>query len=190
MLIGIFVGGRGTRMGGAVKGLLRAPDTGEPLVARLSRVALEAVPGGRVVLVGDAEPFAALGLPILADDPPGVGPLGGLAALLREGQADAESVIALAADLPRVTTLLVARLSTHAPAKLAVAPRFDGIWNPLFGRYAASCAPLASELLQRGRRSLKSLLETLGSDAEPLPVSASEAAALDDWDTPEDVTRG
>jgi molybdopterin-guanine dinucleotide biosynthesis protein A len=189
MLIGIFVGGRGTRMGGAVKGLLRAPDTGEPLIARLSRIALEAVPSGRVVLVGDAEPFAALGFPVLADDPPGVGPLGGLAALLHEGDSCSENVIALAADLPRVTTRLVTRLATHAPAKLAVAPRLEGIWNPLFGRYSASCAPIVVGLLNRGRRSLKSLLEALGSDAEPLPVSPDEEAALDDWDTPEDVIR-
>jgi molybdopterin-guanine dinucleotide biosynthesis protein A len=189
MLIGIFVGGRGTRMGGAVKGLLPAPDTGEPLIKRLSRIALEAIPGGRVVLVGDAEPFAAFGFPVLDDDPPRVGPLGGLAALLREGQGDSGNVIALAADLPRVTTTLVIRLATHAPAKLAVAPRLEGIWNPLFARYSGSCAPLALDLLKEGRRSLKSLLEALGTGAEPLPVSPDEKAALDDWDSPEDMAR-
>ena len=190
MLIGIFVGGRGTRMGGAVKGLLPAPDTGEPLIQRLSRIALAAIPDGRVVLVGDAEPFAALGFPVIPDDPPGVGPLGGLAALLREGHADRGNVLALAADLPKVTTSLVTRLATHAPSRLAVAPRQGGIWNPLFGRYASECAPLAVDLLKRGRRSLKSLLEALGDAAEALPVSAEETAALDDWDTPEDVARG
>lgn len=176
-------------MGGAVKGLLPAPDTGEPLVVRLSRVALAAVPSARVLLVGDAEPFASFGFPVLADEPPGVGPLGGLRALLGEGRAQQDTVIALAADLPRVTTALVERLAAYAPEKLAVAPRPGGLWNPLFGRYAGECAPTVEGLLAAGRRSLKSLLEALGDRAEPLPLSEEEAATLEDWDTPDDIAR-
>src|SRR4051812_34952762 len=36
-LCGLFIGGQARRMGGVAKGLLAAPDTGEPLVARLRR---------------------------------------------------------------------------------------------------------------------------------------------------------
>ena len=40
-LVGIFVGGKGRRMGGVAKGLLTAPGGAETLVARLARVVRE-----------------------------------------------------------------------------------------------------------------------------------------------------
>ncbi len=40
-LVGIFVGGRGLRMGGVAKGLLPAPDGSGPLAKRLVRVTRE-----------------------------------------------------------------------------------------------------------------------------------------------------
>jgi choline dehydrogenase len=42
-VLGVFVGGRSTRMGGHPKGLLAAPDTGEALVVRAVRLAREIV---------------------------------------------------------------------------------------------------------------------------------------------------
>ena len=85
-LVGIFVGGKGRRMGGVAKGLLTAPGGTATLVARLARVVREAFGEVDLVLVGSADAYAAQGLPSLADDPPGVGPIGGLSALLAEGR--------------------------------------------------------------------------------------------------------
>ena len=83
-LCGIFVGGASRRMNGHPKGLLPCEPGGETIVGRLVRIvqALE-LP---VVLVGQHEAYRPLGLPMLADQPPGVGPLGGLCALLRHAQ--------------------------------------------------------------------------------------------------------
>ena len=78
--LGLFVGGRSSRMG-RPKGRLRF--RGRTLLEHAAQRAHEV--GLQPVLVGDASPYADLlaGVPRLADDPSGVGPLGGLRALLR-----------------------------------------------------------------------------------------------------------
>jgi molybdopterin-guanine dinucleotide biosynthesis protein A len=65
---GVFVGGAAVRMGGLPKGLLRGPD-GATLVERW-RAMLEEL-GLAVVLVGEADAYEHLGLPMLTDEPPG-----------------------------------------------------------------------------------------------------------------------
>ena len=81
-MLGIFVGGKGERMGGRDKALLRAPDTGEPTSVRLARIGDEL--GMTPVLVGAWGPRTEV-LPDcaqLVDDPPGIGPLGGRVVVL------------------------------------------------------------------------------------------------------------
>jgi molybdopterin-guanine dinucleotide biosynthesis protein A len=171
-------------MGGSAKGLLTSPDTGESLVSRLARIAREALPGAELVLVGEAEAYRALGLPMLADAPDSSGPIAGLVALLEEAARRKRIAIALACDLPAVPRELVERLATHAPKAAAVAPRMSGVWQPLFARYApAACLQAA-----RAVRAPWRLLEAVG--AEELPLSGAESALLRDWDTPDDVARG
>ena len=52
-------------------------------------------------LVGAAAPYASLALPGLDDNPSGIGPVGGLRALLLRARADqSETALALACDLP------------------------------------------------------------------------------------------
>lgn len=174
-------------MGGEPKGLLAAPDTREPLVARLARTCREAVPGAPVVLVGAGSAYASLGFELLPDDPSGVGPLGGLRALATEGvRRGISDIVVLACDLPYVTTNMVASLTAYHPEGTAVAPRLDGVWQPLFARYrAAAVVPVVDRLLAEGRRSLWSVLNALG--AEELPVSPEDRALLRDWDSPEDL---
>src|SRR5262249_43557820 len=108
MILGIFAGGRGTRMGGRDKALLSAPDTGETLLARARRLGEEL--GFECVVVGGP---ARGELRVLADDPPGIGPLGGLGALL--AYAGDRPAIALACDMPFVTEDMLARLASSEP---------------------------------------------------------------------------
>lgn len=188
MIAGIFVGGASARMGGQPKGRLAAPDTGEPLIVRTSRllIALGITP----VLVGDAAPYADL-LPQLlrlTDRPSGVGPLGGLGALLAAAQpAGAQHVLAFACDTPFLSQTLIAKLAQSELAGDVYAPRGSaGFWEPLCARYrVASCVPALSAALAAGERSFRALFERL--DVVELPLSAAERAELRDWDTPEDV---
>jgi molybdopterin-guanine dinucleotide biosynthesis protein A len=180
-LAGVFVGGAATRMGGAPKGLLRLPG-GETLVQRW-RALLEAE-GARVVLVGAGDAYRSLGLEILEDDPPGIGPIGGLVSLLH--RAEGGVGIAVACDMPFVTSALLGRLLAAAPAPV-VAPRREGRWEPLFARYdSARVLPLARAHVAGGRRALHDLLYASG--AVELPLTVDEAAQLRDWDSPADVT--
>lgn len=189
MLCGIFVGGRASRMGGLTKGLLPAPETGEPLVVRLARIAVEL--GCEPVLVGaSAEVRAALpALRVLDDRPAGIGPLGGLAALLHAGGPG--HVIALACDLPFVSRDLLAQLvdaALAAPTEVLAVRADNGLWEPLCARYdAPALAPRIDRAIADGVRSFQKLFSEL-SVAE-LAVSHAQRRELDDWDTPDDVTR-
>jgi molybdopterin-guanine dinucleotide biosynthesis protein A len=182
VVAGVFVGGRGKRFGGAAKGLLRAPGGGT-LVDRWRGVLGEA--GVEVVLVGRHEAYASLDLETIDDTPPGIGPLGGLIALLtraartRDGQA-----LALACDMPFVSASLVRRLVAAPPAPI-VAPWRDDHWEPLCARYDASVVlPHAQRRLAAGKHSLQPLLVDLGAVA--LTPDPADARELDDWDEPGD----
>jgi molybdopterin-guanine dinucleotide biosynthesis protein A len=186
-LVGIFVGGKATRFGGVAKGMLPAPDSGEPIVARLARLCRDTVDAD-VVLVGRGAAYDGLGLSTLDDAPVGVGPLGGLSALLAEATRRKTSAIALAGDLPYVTSSMVARVAAFAPRAPAVAPRQSGVWQPLFARYdPVTCTPLIGAAIAERSFRARAVLEKLGDRAIELPLDATEAALLKDWDRPEDV---
>jgi RimJ/RimL family protein N-acetyltransferase len=180
-IAGIFVGGAGERMGGIAKGLLTTAD-GVTLVER-TRTTLARL-GLGVVLVGERPEYEGLGMDRIADQPAGVGPLGGLLALL--AYAGQGRVLAFACDMPFVSGELVERLLVESPKAPILAPRRGGRWEPLCARYdpARVMAP-ALALARSTDRSLQRLL--CGVGAEVLALGGREADELRDWDTPDDV---
>lgn len=197
-LCGVFIGGQSRRMGGRPKGLLPAPLTGEPLVVRLTRLLREL--GLEVRLVGESPAFAeqARTLPelsslaVVPDRPPGIGPLGGLHALLTE--AAPRDVVVLACDLPYLSPALLSRLLPPLPPGIdARVPRreVDGDragWEPLCARYGAQALPVLRQALAEGVRSFHGLLSRLRVEA--LELDAAGQRCLADWDSPEDVEGG
>jgi molybdopterin-guanine dinucleotide biosynthesis protein A len=161
--------------------MLRAPEGGtlvERWIALLARAGV-----GAVVLVGRGEAYEGLGIDRVDDEPAGIGPLGGLVALLR--RAGARHALALACDMPFVPDSLVAKLLA-APAAAIVAPRRDGRWEPLFALYdAPRVLGLATRRVKTGDHSLQGLLGA--ASAAELPVAPEEAWALRDWDAPDDL---
>ncbi|HSU40989.1 MAG TPA: NTP transferase domain-containing protein, partial [Polyangiaceae bacterium] len=134
LMIGLFVGGRGSRLGGVAKGNLALPS-GETLAARLVARSRDALPGTPIVLVGAAEAYAHLGLPAVPDDPQGIGPLGGLRALLAHAEGRGRThALALSCDLPYLEAPLIARLGVEAPAADFLAPRDGELWQTLVAR--------------------------------------------------------
>lgn len=184
-VLGICVGGRGRRMGGLTKALLRVPGSEETLVARLIRLGRAA--GHDVVLLGAAELGAsAAGVPQLPDASPGIGPLAGLASLL--AFAADRSALCLACDMPFVGAGLLGRLSDEPAQAQVLAPRASGAdkWEALFARYdSASVAPVLQRVLDEGERSFQALFKRLTVDE--LRLDAAERAELRDWDTPQDM---
>lgn len=181
LLAGIFVGGSSSRMGGRAKGLLRAPS-GESLLERwgqlFDRVQV------RCVLVGRRAEYGAIEREVLDDEPRDIGPLGGLAALLRA--ADGGRAIAVACDMPFVSEALVRRLIEHPSAAAALAPRPGGRWEPMFARYdAAQALAVVARRAGSADHALQHVLTEL--DAEALPLSDEEQRLLHDWDAPCDM---
>ena len=188
-VVGVFVGGRGSRMGGAAKGLLELPD-GRRLLDRLLEEARAALPNAEIVLVGAADAYASFGLAALRDEPPGIGPLGGLAALLKHARAaELDACLALACDLPFVSRALILRLANDLRDAVALAPCREGIWEPLLARYLVSALPAVHEAIAADQRGLQKLFARLGASASALPLDAHEARELFDWDTPDDLRR-
>jgi len=145
----------------------------------------------RVWLVGESSAYAASGVARIADDPAGVGPMGGLRAFLRALAPDTPGLV-LAGDLPFLTAHLIARLASEAAGAAALAAREpDGRWQPLFARYLPGpVLPEIDAALSSGKTSLQHLLERLGQRALPLELSGTEQRCLRDWDRPSDVIAG
>ena len=130
--IGVLVGGRSSRMGGRPKGLLCTPGSDETLVAHALRVGAEARCAPRW-LVGDLDAYDAVVARTerepeyrgrLRDAPSGVGPLGGLRALLQAAVVcDCEHVIAVACDMPHVSRALLTTLREHPSTAAVLAAR-------------------------------------------------------------------
>jgi molybdenum cofactor guanylyltransferase len=181
LVAGIFVGGAGTRMGGIAKGLMRTAE-GTTLVERW-RATLEPL-GVEIVLVGDRSDYASVAMEVVADEPAGIGPLGGLVALLR--WAGAAQALALACDMPFVSSRLIERLLTTSPRAPIVAPRRAGRWEPLCARYDPPAVLSRALAMTRSTdHSLQRLLQDVG--AVELPLEPHQADELRDWDTPDDL---
>lgn len=185
-LVGIFVGGASSRMG-ATKGLLKAPDgTGRTLVERLVSETRRALSDVRVVLVGRHPAYEFLGMESLLDAKVGVGPLGGIVALLKAARLSGQQGgLVLACDLPYLEAPLISRLAMCEPDAALLCPREDGLFQPLFARYDVSLLADFEKALSEDKRALQPLLSEHGARA--LPLSPEEAASLRDWDSPEDV---
>jgi molybdopterin-guanine dinucleotide biosynthesis protein A len=198
--VGVFVGGQGRRMGGVAKGLL--VHDGQTLIERVLGACRGAAAPDRLqhlYLVGNAAPYAATGVPALTDAPLGMGPIGGLRALLIQAQLLGVDAIAVAVDLPYLGADLVRRLCLEQAGVAALAPRQAGRWQPLFARYQPSAVlPALEEALATGQSALQSIFRILAADgtsAAPvvpavaeLVLSAAEQNELHDWDCPDDVS--
>jgi molybdenum cofactor guanylyltransferase len=187
LVIGILVGGASRRMGGQPKGLLPAPGGQERIVPRLLRLAEETLPGAVQVLVGTHDAYAELGVPMLGDALPGAGPVAGLVSLLRHASVvGRREALLLACDLPHLTAELLLGLARYEFAGLALAPRIDGRFQPLFARYGVEALSLAEQALLGPDRSFQALLRSL--NASVFPLTPAEERALVDWDEPGDLS--
>ncbi len=124
---------------------------GRPLVLHVAAAAAAAA--GTVALVGDPARYVTLGLPVIPDDFPGEGPLGGICTALRH--TSAEWNLVLACDMPAITVEFLRELfelanRVGAAALLPAGP--SGVPEPLCAVYHARCLPFAEAALERGVR--------------------------------------
>lgn len=121
----------------------------------------------------------------LPDETPPHGPLVGLYQGLQE--TDAEWVLALACDLPKLTAnelkFWCKQLDSVGKDKVALLAKSPPIWQPLSGFYHQQCRALFAAYLAAGGRSFQEFLER--HPVEELTVR--DRATLFNCNTPEDL---
>lgn len=182
----VLAGGRSRRLDGKDK--VMQPVGGKPILERTITAVRSASP---VVVVGPrrelATPHAASRVWWTREDPPGGGPLAGLAAGVRALPSRIGFVAVLAADHPHLTTGTIARLRQAVAADPAAAGAVLGDqhgraqWLVGVWRIAALDTGLPACVKDRAVRSVLTELDPI-----LVPAVADEAM---DVDTPGDLSR-
>jgi molybdopterin-guanine dinucleotide biosynthesis protein A len=164
----VLLGGAGTRLGRDKASL---PVGGVPAATRVARVLAALCED--VLLVGGTPPDDTPGRRVPDRDGAPRCALRGLVSAL--AAARAERVLVVATDLPLVTPALLLGLVAW-PGADAVAPRVDGVAQPLCALYAREAALACAEArLARGELALQGVLAALSARF----VEAGDLRALD-----------
>ncbi|MEV7763610.1 DUF6457 domain-containing protein [Microbacterium sp. NPDC089180] len=171
----LLAGGRGSRVGGAVKPLFEVG--GSTLLA--AAVAAVRAGGARRIVVVAPVLDASLDVEWVREDPPFGGPVAAAVAAL--DAVDADEVYVIACDLA-APAAPVERLAFPLPPGTDGACLDDGRRQWLLGRYrTAALRAAASALPDAGRdASMRALLGGLAIASIPAP--ASETHDIDTWD--------
>ncbi len=156
----VLAGGLARRMGGGDKGL--RPVGGRPILERVIERARPQVAALALNANGDAQRFAALGLPIVPDDvADNPGPLAGILAGMEWAAIaipEAGYLASFAGDTPFLPPDLVPRLAaalTRGGAEMACAAS-GGRLHPVFGLWpVAARADLRRALVEEGVRAVE-----------------------------------
>ncbi len=182
----ILAGGKAARLGGIAKGLL--PDNhGCSIAARLVEQVSAAGIADIVISANDGRPYETLNRPIIADLHAGIGPLGGIEAVLMECAPRVDCVLFLPCDLPNFTAAEILRLvqSYDASAELVAFARTTGGDHPLCAVVPLSVLPAVTAAVARGSYGVGRLWRSL--DARPVEIE--DDARLLNINTPQDLGR-
>jgi molybdopterin-guanine dinucleotide biosynthesis protein A len=183
----ILAGGRASRLGGQTKALL---PLGEARIIDHQLSVLREVARRTVIVANDPEPFAGLGIPVVADRVPDAGAIGGLLTGIVETGTPA--TIVMACDLPFVTAAFLRALAEALGASDAVVPRTADGWHPLCACWSASSAPLLERQIAGGQLRI---IDALGAlrvrEMGPGEVAKfdTDGTLLFNVNTPHDYTR-
>ena len=140
---------------GANKALLEF--AGEPLAGRQVRLLREA--GFSPTILGQPALYEKFGAPVLPDDVPGLGPLGGMVTALAHSASDWNLVVAV--DLPYLTPEWLRALAQRGiesdPADVIV-PRSGHGLEPLCAVYSRRALPVLRSALAAGVRKVTDAL--------------------------------
>lgn len=182
---GILVGGRSRRMG-QPKALISID--GMTLLERTVGVAGSVI--SDVVLIGNPSfelPQSLRHILLIADAPPGCGPIGGLAGffMARPGS----DCLLLACDMPQLDAELLRRLCASDGGEAdAVVPRCgndDNAMHPCCGLYRSSAAKEVFDAVAAKRFAMLGLLDRLR--VRWVPLRDSESRWVDNLNTPADA---
>lgn len=178
--LAVLAGGRGSRLGGVAKGLIRLGN--ETVLERLLALAPE---WPRLVVSNTPFAYEHFDAPIVGDLEPGKGAPGGVVTAL--AMASTEWVVLVACDMPFVTRALIDRLLARCSSDVdVVAFTRGGFVEPLCAVYRRSLADDWAPRLA-GNPSLQELARSARLISEEL--APEDAALLDSLNTPDDLRR-
>jgi len=151
----ILAGGQSRRMG-RNKAFLEVG--GEPLVRRAARRLGELF--DQVLIVANSpQDFGFLGLPVVPDRTPGLGPLGGLEAGLEASRH--HHTFFCAVDMPFLSAGLIRYMLAQAPGYEIVVPVIGGEFEPMHAVYGKGCLPAIARSIAARRLRLLSIYDAV-----------------------------
>lgn len=181
----ILAGGRSQRMG-RDKALL--PVQGQPLLHRQIHLIRSLGIQDLCLCLQADTPSRNVNLPILLDDPPGIGPLGALLAAWKWNPKP--FLLVLAVDLPALTPEHLHLWIEKLRPACGVIPQSPQGLEPLAAIYPKACQPLHQEAASTGRFSLQTVasLALQRGLLQAIPLLGEDAKALTNWNSPQDWT--
>jgi len=158
----ILAGGKSSRMG-QEKGLVRLGGKRliDIAVQQLSSVCKE------ILISSNGDSFSDLGIPVIPDIKPGIGPMGGVYSALLKSQTELNLVLSV--DLPFVNEgLLNYLIDSSRDYQVAVPWSGQEHYEPLCACYHRSVLPLMEEFIQKGNYKLPDLFRQVRLNAIPV----------------------
>jgi len=180
----LLTGGMSRRMGADKATLVWQ---GEPLWMRQARVLRELHPTALKISARVTPDWCPPDFEAVLDHPPSRGPLSGLAAAL-EGMRTSH-LLALAIDLPQMTTNHLRELVELAGPGCGVVPEIDGRLEPLCAIYPMEAAAAAAQATAGEDVSLQSYCRALIDSGRTRirPVRDDDRRLYSNFNTPEDL---
>ncbi len=180
----LLAGGRSSRLG-RDKAFL--DWRGQPLYVTQLRKLASLGPERLWLSTRPEQPFPEVleGVGRVVDIVPDLGPLGGLQSVLAASEAD--FLLALAVDLPRMESDFLARLVANGAGAV---PRTERGWEPLAALYPrAEFLGLVEEFLGAGKRRLQDLLDEAAARGwiRAVPVEGADSALFANLNTADDL---
>ncbi|MCM3726761.1 molybdenum cofactor guanylyltransferase [Neobacillus cucumis] len=151
----ILAGGKSSRMG-TNKALLKINEK-----TNIERIAdrLKLLFDDIILVTNDSEQYEFLGVRMITDQYPGMGPLAGVHAGLMASDYDVNFIVAC--DMPFVSGELAEALVNNALHYDAVIPVVNGKQHPLFAVFKKQAAAVVEERIKAGQLRMKHLLDHL-----------------------------
>lgn len=162
---------------------------GRALARRVADVISAAGIHDVMAIGGDVAALTDVGLAVVPDDHPGLGPLGGIATALRQVDGSAAGLLVVACDLPRLDVETVSRIvqvwnETWRRETVDVVAASTGRLEPLCAVWSVDrCRGFVDAAIARGERSVHRVLGEL--TCRTVDVSPS---ALHNANRPDDLT--
>lgn len=185
----VLTGGESRRMG-RDKALI--PLCGRTVLERIIRVLGQVT--SDIMVVGDRAEYHAFGVPVIADDAPGMGPLGGIATALRRARNGL--VFITACDMPLLDGAVIQAMATdYAGQDALVFSRDRGeqraAYEPMHAFYSVRSLAVIEDQLANGRLRLEDTLNRLDLRVLPeawLLVRDPGQDTLFNMNRPEDIS--